>query len=138
MNMETIKVFYSIIIVVFLTFSCEKRDIVKEHNERVIDFVDNTSKFKGTIQKMHCRYAFAPRNSFTLRGQRGGQCVFYDDYYPDYERNRAETNLFFITVYVPAELTVPNIDGGDEVYLEFECTEGSLNQGNIAVSIVRP
>lgn len=90
----------------------------------ISDFIDNTSEYKGstiTLDLMHTN----PLS--TLKDLRGSEVKF----------TRVRRPTMDIYIYIPSDISTPNARYTDNVSVTFICTEGSLTNGNIAVSFSR-
>jgi hypothetical protein len=98
------------------------------------DFKDNTGNYTGFI--IGDVFYYNESNTYPLRtlvGQSTEKTVSVSFYHFDEDRNQCN-----IVVEIPVNLNVPNImSGGEKVRLNFNCTEGQLNSGNIVNSISR-
>lgn len=95
----------------------------------VIDFIDNTSGYRGDeleFEMMYSDYELRP-----LRQRFGHRVTFWIS---DIEADASGE----VIIDIPAGLNVPNASNGDTVIVRFECREGRLNLGNVAISIERP
>jgi hypothetical protein len=104
--------------------------VVKDEKKRIIgtakELMDDTPKAKGKSFALALSM-FEPGKS--LRELVGG----------DVEMSGTTDGVHVrVTVSLPKDLTVPNASSVDTLYVGFDCTEGDLKRGNIAVRIVRP
>ena len=98
------------------------------------DFKDNTGNYTGFI--IGDVFYYNKSNTYPLRtlvSQSTGKTVSVSFYHFDKDGNQCN-----IVVEIPVNLNVPNImSEGEKVRLNFTCTEGQLNSGNIVNSISR-
>lgn len=101
----------------------------------IADFIDNTSNYQGHVIEFEMRHTTARNNeAFTLRERVGSWAKFYlSD--SGFRRSGAKSDVF---IDIPPDISVPNIDFAENAVVRFRCEQGSLSDGNVAISIRRP
>lgn len=98
--------------------------------ESIADIEDHGEKYKGKVFKLEMildSKILAPRTLRDFVGKTVQFCVL-DEYF----------NLHTIMIDIPLGMDVPLAQYNHDLLVEFECTKGSTNEGNIAKSIQRP
>ncbi|MEL7554896.1 MAG: hypothetical protein AAGU26_01865 [bacterium] len=99
--------------------------IDKYNTKAAAQFFDNPTAFTGKSIRIIARLAAGGQ----LRATVGYNVKFIGF-------TEAPMEFFFVTI--PRELDVPNIsEYGDPVIITFRCEQGRLDQGNVALSVVR-
>lgn len=99
--------------------------VTLDKSERA-DFLDNTVSYKGKAVRFECKfYGDGWRNRSTGRMTQLELWVFHDG------------GSFQVHVDVPDDLSIPNLQGSDYLFVTFLCERGSLTNGNKALKIVR-
>jgi hypothetical protein len=98
----------------------------------IADFIKKPAAYKGKAITLPLRVdeAIAPARGQSLRDYKGRDAKF---------TTRAPTGeRLILVVRIPEGLSVPEVGEGDEVFVTFVCTRGSLRQGNDARAIQLP
>lgn len=112
------------------TTKAEKSDGIDWSDFSASDFVDHTSRYRD--QDIKWEMEFKPANSeIKLRQCKGTRQPFH--LYDTDEDVHAD-----IAIDIPTDIDLPNAGYGDDLEVHFECNDGSLDHGNVAVSIRRP
>lgn len=93
----------------------------------IADFIDNTHEYRGDELEFDMMLSFQHVGS-SLRQHRGGAALFY------LSDGSASAD---VVVQIPANLEVPNASAGDDLFVQFKCTQGRLDSGNVATRIRR-
>jgi hypothetical protein len=96
------------------------------------DFLNNTIAYKGKAVMLSLRVdePIVPAQGQSLRDYAGREAKF--------TTRGPRGERLDLSVRIPQGLSVPEVGNGDEVFVTFVCTRGSLRQGNEARAIQLP
>jgi hypothetical protein len=110
------------------TVPAQHQEDSRMSEEEMLDFMDNTAKFKGKTLTLRASVWWPDFQLATLR-----DCVGKE---VDLTRWTRTDGKLEVKVMLPAGLDLPNAKRGDDLLVTFECQKGSLKEGNIATKIV--
>ncbi len=100
------------------------------------DLIDNPANYKGRTITLHATVddLIFPEKGDSLRHHIGRDVKFNCTRRND----KGIMDRLDIVIFLPADLSVPNVGYLDRVVVVFTCNEGNLRSGNVAKSIARP